>query len=474
MDKTTEHDYRAALDFLYGRIDFERSANMPYSLAELKLARMTRLLELADNPERDQKIIHIAGTKGKGSASHFVNSILTQSGFRAGRFTSPHLYRIEERFAVDGIPCPPEDLLSCIQTLKPLILEMDREASLESSHGPTYFEITTAIALLYFARCDTDYTILEVGLGGRLDSTNVCQPVVSLITSISFDHTRQLGFTLESIAREKAGIIKPQCPVVSGVTNPAARTVIETIADQRGSQLYQLDRDFAVTYHSPACLDESHPVAEFFEIKNGQAQKKFDSELGTLGRHQAANAAVAVAACEQLKESRIDVAAIQRGLSSTQCPARIQITHQNPLVILDTAHNVASADALCEVLAESQRPSTAVLLFASTQGKDVRGMLQSLVQQFKTIICTRYLSNPRGVPIDEVARYARQCADEQNRTVEVIEAATPDEAWSFSQRLAGEDGLICVTGSFFIAAEIGERSSQRGKRLSEQNQQVTP
>ena len=474
MDKTTEHDYRAALDFLYGRINFERSANMPYSLAELKLARMTRLLELAGNPERDQKIIHIAGTKGKGSASHFVNSILTQSGFRTGRFTSPHLYRIEERFAIDGIPCSPEDLLSCIETLRPLILEMDHEASLESSHGPTYFEITTAIALLYFARSNADYTILEVGLGGRLDSTNVCQPIVSLITSISFDHTRQLGSTLESIAREKAGIIKPQRPVISGVTNPAARAVIETIAEQRESPLYQLDRDFAVNYHSPTRLDESLPVAEFYQLKNGQAQKKFDSELGTLGRHQAANAAVAVAACEQLKESRIDVAAIQRGLSSTHCPARIQITHRNPLVILDTAHNVASVDALCEVLAESQQPSPSVLLFASTQEKDVRGVLQSLVQQFRTIICTRYLSNPRGVAIEEVAKYARQCAAEQNQTVEVIEAATPDEAWSLSQRLAASDGLICVTGSFFIAAEIGERFRQSDKRLPEQNHQVIP
>ena len=263
MEPNIETQYREALDFLFGRINFERAVNMPYNRSELKLGRMSRLLQLAGNPERDQTIIHIAGTKGKGSTSHFVSAILTSAGYCTGRFTSPHLYSVEERFAVDGLPCTPVELLNCIQELRPIVDEMDREAKIDGGDGPTYFELTTAIALLHFKKRNTDFTVLEVGLGGRLDSTNVCEPAVSIITSISFDHMRQLGFTLESIAREKAGIIKPGVPVVSGVTSGAANHVIEQIAQAQRSSTPAIAPRFWLRLPSSPRPCDGQPTCRF-------------------------------------------------------------------------------------------------------------------------------------------------------------------------------------------------------------------
>ncbi|MDG2380734.1 MAG: bifunctional folylpolyglutamate synthase/dihydrofolate synthase [Pirellulaceae bacterium] len=455
MEPRAETEYQEALDFLFGRINFERSINMPYNRSELKLDRMSQLLQLAGNPEQDQKIIHIAGTKGKGSTSHFVSAILTSAGYRTGRFTSPHLYHVEERFAVDGNACSPEELLDCIRELRPIVEEMDQQAERKGGHGPTYFEITTAIALVYFKRSQTDFTVLEVGLGGRLDSTNVCNPMVSIITSISFDHTRQLGFTLESIAREKAGIIKAGVPVISGIDRPEADQVIQQIAAENAAPLARLGDDFRINYHPPRQLATGNPHIDYFE---GQASEPlFSSAIGSLGRHQAANAALAVAASKCLidRGARIEIEEIKRALAATQCPARIERVEQCPTVILDTAHNVASMEALCDVLSESNCPRPTVLIFASTRGKDIRGMMHGLVNRFKHIICTRYVSNPRGVPVDELTRHAQQVADEESRSIEITACASPDRAWEHARALAGNEGLICVTGSFFIAAEIG-------------------
>ncbi|MCP4189324.1 MAG: bifunctional folylpolyglutamate synthase/dihydrofolate synthase [Planctomycetaceae bacterium] len=455
MEPTAETEYQEALHFLFGRINYERSVNMPYNRSELKLDRMSQLLQLAGNPEQDQKIIHIAGTKGKGSTSHFVSAILTSAGYRTGRFTSPHLFNIEERFAVDGQACSCEDLLDCIRELRPIVEKMDQLAQQKGGHGPTYFEITTAIALLYFQRSQTDFTVLEVGLGGRLDSTNVCNPMVSIITSISFDHTRQLGFTLEAIAGEKAGIIKPGVPVISGVARVEADRVIQQIAQEKAAPLARLGHDFRINYFPAKQLATGNPRIDYFE---GQASEPlFSTEIGSLGRHQAANAALAVAAIQHLTNAgaQVELEAIQRALASTQCPARIERVERYPTVILDTAHNVASMDALCDVLSESQSPQPAVLILASTRGKDIRGMLHGLVRTFDHILCTRYVSNPRGIPVDELKRHAHQVAQEESRPIKIHACASPDQAWEEARTLVGDEGLICVTGSFFIAAEIG-------------------
>ncbi len=237
-----------------GRINYERTATVPYNQRQLKLDRMRQLLVRLGQPDAGMKIVHVAGTKGKGSTSAMIAAMLTAAGYRTGVFSSPHLERIEERFAVDGQPCAAEELVVLVDRLRPVVQAMDEEAMREgdSTAGPTYFEITTAMALLHFVERKVDAAVLEVGMGGRLDSTNVCLPVVSVITSISFDHMKQLGNTLAAIAREKAGIIKPGVPVVCGATEPEAQAVIGAVAREHGCRLIQLGEDFTFQYQRAA------------------------------------------------------------------------------------------------------------------------------------------------------------------------------------------------------------------------------
>src|SRR5262245_48974556 len=250
--KTSPQD--TALQFLLGRINYEHSAAMPYGARAMRLDRMRHLLHELGNPQDRLPIVHIAGTKGKGSTAAITAAILTAAGYRTGLYHSPHLDRVEERLIVDGQTCPPAEFVELIQQVRPVAEAMDRLTSPPAepaptpppaggqclSYSPTFFELTTAIALLHFVRRAVDAVVLEVGLGGRLDSTNVCRPRVTVITNISFDHTRQLGNTLAKIAREKAGIIKPGVPVVSGVLTDEPRWVIEQVAAAAGSPLRQL------------------------------------------------------------------------------------------------------------------------------------------------------------------------------------------------------------------------------------------
>ncbi len=240
--------YEAALAFLLGRIDYERMLSIPYGQRDFRLDRMRELAERLGNPQEQLQIVHVAGTKGKGSTAATITAILAAAGYRTGLYSSPHLERLEERIALDGQECPPEALAALIERVRPTVLEMDRQAG-PGSHGPTYFEILTALALLYFVEHAVDVAVLEVGLGGRLDSTNICTPAVAAITSISYDHTRQLGSTLAAIAGEKAGIIKPGVPVISGVVDAEPRDVIARIAAEQHAPLVELGRQFEFAYH---------------------------------------------------------------------------------------------------------------------------------------------------------------------------------------------------------------------------------
>ena len=272
----------AALRFLVGRIDYERTQSMPSSEEAMKLDRMRELLARLGNPHEAVPIVHVAGTKGKGSTSAMIAAVLSAAGYRIGLFTSPHLDRVEERIAIDGRPCSGDDLADLVERIRPAVEAMDQAAisplpsgdepevrATEGSgvrgqgsespnqHGPTYFEIVTAMAFDHFRRRGVNAAVLEVGLGGRLDSTNVCSPCVTIITNISFDHTKQLGDTLAAIAAEKAGIIKPGVPVISGVDTDEPRGVIRRIARQNGCRLVELGVDFHFDYHPPHHLERA-------------------------------------------------------------------------------------------------------------------------------------------------------------------------------------------------------------------------
>jgi dihydrofolate synthase/folylpolyglutamate synthase len=440
-------DYRASLDYLYGRLNYER-VGMPRASADLRLGRMRRLLRLLGDPQDALRIVHVAGTKGKGSTSAMLAAALSASGVRTGLFCSPHLHRLEERFRVDGREATPEKLVELTNAVRPAVAVLDSAAKQEGQRGPTFFEITTAMGLVHFAREHAGAVVLEVGLGGRLDSTNAVRPILAILTTISLDHTRQLGTTLGAIAREKAGILKRSCAAVSGVRGDEARARIRAIAGQRKSSLRELDTDFTYDYEPPAapvlCPAAGHVTVRTWGRDWGSIA------LPLMGAHQAQNAAVAMAALDVLGERGIEVgpAAVVRGFATMTFPARVEVLQKSPWLVIDGAHNVASAEALAEALRTCIPACPRTLVFGTTRDKDLRGQLRALLPLFDRFVATRYVENPRSVPPREVA----EAIFALSGRIAAVET-TPREALERARRMTSPEGLICVTGSLFLAAE---------------------
>jgi dihydrofolate synthase/folylpolyglutamate synthase len=448
------------LEFLYGRINYERTS-MPSGGQELKLERMRDLLSRLGNPQLSLPCIHVAGTKGKGSTAVMFSSVAGAAGIRTGLFTSPHLHAIEERIAIDGSPIPTKEFLDRLDQVRDSVIAVDRRWADTPWSGPTFFEILTAVAFLYFQRAGVQLAVMEVGLGGRLDSTNVCLPVLSIITSISLDHVRQLGDTVEAIAAEKAGIIKPGVPVVSGVVQPGPAGVIAATADRQRSVLYKLERDFRFeTVASPAA--DARRAASLFNYRehsgsHGGANFRIDGlEIPARGVHQCANAALVCCGVERLRQAgwQISDSALRSGLAKSQFPARAQVIRDRPLVILDVAHNRASVEALLEAIPRAAyRRKT--LVFAASQDKDIAGMIEVIMPFFDQVILTRYLENPRAVPPPVLAEACRTFRHRHpGPTASIQIAETPADAWAECCRTLSPDDLLCISGSFFLAAEL--------------------
>lgn len=457
---TASHEGTSSLalrDFLFARTNFERHpAPMGNRVRVFKLARMRELLHRLGSPDRLYPIIHITGTKGKGSTAILAGTMLTASGRRVGIFTSPHLEHVEERLCIDGMPCSRSRFDQLLGEIVPIVRIMDEEAAKRGESGPTYFEMLTAMAFLYFAQEKVDAAVIEVGLGGRLDSTNVCHPQVCVITTVSYDHMDLLGNSLEQIAWEKAGIIKRNLPVVSGVTEPGPRDVIRRVCQKRGCSLYELDRDFGVSYLPPRHLERDTALGNvtfWFQGGEGNGQRTWqEGQLRLLGSHQATNAAVAIMAVRCFQQRlgwRISDQAIQVALRETIVPARVEVLGRRPVVILDVAHNTASAQALVATVRECFDVRRRYLVFGTTQGKDYRGMLEVLAPHFDHIFLTQYTCNPRALPIE----FLIQAAQEVIPTKFSV-CPHPLDAWNDAwSRLTAED-LVCITGSFFLAAEM--------------------
>ncbi|MGI9455940.1 MAG: bifunctional folylpolyglutamate synthase/dihydrofolate synthase [Aeoliella sp.] len=440
---TTETSQRdAAVAWLLGRINYERSATVPYGERHLKLDRMRQLVTALGSPDQAAPIIHVAGTKGKGSTAAMIAAMLTAAGYRTGVFSSPHLERLEERLSVDGQPASGAQLAAVVHRVRPVVEDFDRRAMKSDESGLTFFDIITAVALVHFAEQQCGAIVLEVGLGGRLDSTNVCLPVVSVITSISIDHTKQLGDTLTSIAREKAGIIKPGVPVVSGVpvmsdvTGREPCEVIAQVAREHGCRVIQLGRDFEFDY----------PLLGY--------------DLSLAGQHQAANAAVALAVVNELEQQgwSVDEPDRREGLANVRLPGRCELIPGRPKVVIDTAHNEASAAALAATLIE-KFASPRTLVVACSTDKDIAAIAAQLAPVFDHLIVTRYLENPRAVPIDQLMEVFRKTLQDARFS----ECPTPREAWEKAKECTPANGVICIAGSFYLAAELrqvvlGERT----------------
>jgi dihydrofolate synthase/folylpolyglutamate synthase len=429
----------------YGLINFEQRTP---AAGDLELVHMRALLARLGDPQRRLRIVHVAGSKGKGSTSAMLASILRRAGYRTGLFTSPHLCRVEERFQVDGQPITTAELTALLNEVRDCIETASGVAS--APRVPyTFFEVATAVGFLHFVRRRVDAAVLEVGLGGRLDSTNVCDPVVALITSISFDHTAILGNRLSSIATEKAGIIKPRRPVFSGATTPEARAVIERIAGERRAPLRQLGVDFHYTC-APGRVTATQTQCSRVSVTT-ERHRWPELEVNLLGDHQAANAAVAVACVEQLRAEgwHLPDDAVAAGLAEVCWPARLEVVSRQPLIVLDCAHNVASALALVRTLQASFPPARRLLVFAGSSDKDLAGMFRVLAPHFSHVYLTRYTNNSRSVPPEQAAELLHGSGD-----LPATICPTPAEAYRAARAAAGADDIICITGSVFLAGEL--------------------
>ena len=430
-------DYQAALDYVLSFADYERASR---SAIVFDLSRIEELLKRRGNPHQAARAVHIAGTKGKGSASAMVAAVLTASGYKTGLYTSPHLHTLRERIQVDSQPIAEEEFARVVEELKPEIEAINNSGLLGEL---TTFEILTALAFAYFKEKKVDFQVLEVGLGGRLDATNVVKPDVGIITSISFDHTEVLGNTLAQIAAEKAGIIKPQSPVVCAPQAPEALEVIEKICQERKARLIRVGREVTWQRNTFSFLGQS------FQLKGIRGD--YNLTIPLLGEHQLENAAVAVAALEVLANLGMEVSpeSIAKGLSQVYWPGRLQILQYEPLFVVDGAHNADSARRLREALKQYFDFDGVILIIGTSEDKDVAGMVAELSPLPGAVIVTRS-RHPRAAEISKlVAEFSKW-----GITPLVKEKVTSAVELALARAKPRE--LICATGSLFIVAEVIE------------------
>jgi len=381
-------------------------------------------------------VIHIAGSKGKGSTALFAEAICRAAGERVGTFTSPHLERWTERFRIDGREVDGESLVAAVATLQP---HVDALRASAPDAAPTFFDATTAAALLLFRRAGVDRVVFEVGLGGRLDSTNVVMPGVTCVTSIELEHTDLLGNSLEAIAGEKAGILKPGVPAVVGALPEPAGLVIAARAREVGADVAWLGRDFDFEIHES--------TTEGLSLTLNDGPLKADTRLPILGEHQAANASMALACAR-----RVGVAAASdlattaaRGLAQAELPGRVELLGRSPWLIVDAAHTAVSALALVRVLASLPRRRCHLVLSISAD-KDTDAILSALLPQADSVTVTR-AEPARSLPPETVAEAIRAVSPELALRVE----ADPRLAVRTARAGLADDDLMCVTGSIYLA-----------------------
>lgn len=437
--------YQRALDYLYGFINFEHKSLDRYQANKIDADRPRRLLARLNRPQEQYPAIHIAGTKGKGSVAAMCAACLRLAGLRVGLYTSPHLQEFRERIRIltpedaDG-RISEEEFVSCMTRVRPAI---------DDTPGITWFEIVTAIAFTYFAARAVDVAVVEVGLGGRLDATNVLTPEVSVITSLSLDHTQLLGDTLAQIAFEKGGIIKPGVPVVAAAQPPEAQATLEQIAAERNAPLTVVGRDwrYAVTRH-----DGHHALVVGDGPDQGNIAAGTTFVLGLPGRYQIDNAAVALATLERVRGRfpMLTVAVMQDGLATVEWPGRLQVLQAGPgrpTVLVDCAHNADSAAKLAAALREDYRYERLILLFGAPEDKNVVGMLTLLLPLADHVVMTT-ANHPRSATPQQLAALAGDlgCTAALTHTVaEGLEAALA---------AAGPEDLVCVAGSIIVIGDL--------------------
>ena len=447
-------DYEAALAYLDGLISYEKRGFSRYFADTLKLDMIRRMAELLGNPQDKLACVHITGTKGKGSVAATVESIARAAGYSTGLFTSPHLVSPRERLRINGQMIPREDMAQLVAAVKPVVEQAEGGEGLSppSSFPASFFEVYTAMAFSYFAEQKVDLAIFEVGLGGRLDATNIVKPLVCAITTLGLDHTNILGETIEEIAREKAGIIKPGVPVVVAQNPPEALDVIRQQATEQGASMIPAPDAAIVEVAAPLAVPESaeelpQPLQTVaFQTSDG-LRWEVDSPL--IGRHQATNVAVAVEVAQALRQAGfggIDAGAVCCGVRDVAWPARLQIVGVRPWVVLDCAHNAESMRALADTLPALVEYEKLLLVLGISGDKDAAAIAETIAPLTDIAILTQ-ARIPRAMSVEDLAtateNYWRQCRTE----------ATVEEATATAFDLAGPRDCIVITGSFFVLDE---------------------
>ena len=394
------------------------------------------------HPERAFRSVHIAGTNGKGSVTAMIDAGLRAAGHRSGRYTSPHLVDLTERFVIDGRPVAADKMIAAVADVRTAIEQLLAEGILQAH--PTFFEVTTAVAFELFRRAGVEMAVLEVGLGGRLDATNVIQPVATAITSIAYDHQQYLGSTLAEIAREKAGIIKPGVPMIVADVEPEVFAAIADIARERGAPLVRAADGVTITRRPPATIGLRTPVRDYGEIT-----------IGLPGAHQIGNALVAVRMLELLDSqgTAVPAGAIRSALARPSWPGRLDLRRlaDGREILFDAAHNPAGAAALASYLKELGT-GRLPLVFAGMHDKDLEGMLRALLPAVGPLVVTR-ASNRRSADPEQLVDLARRIAPE----ISVTAAASPLEALDIAWRTSPR---IIVAGSIFLLGDVLKLAQQ--------------
>lgn len=444
--------YAQAVRYLYDRTNIELMRVVRHDDSIFKLERMRQLLALLGDPQDALRLIHVAGTVGKGSTVAMIASMLRGCGYTVGEYTSPHVIDVRERIKIDGDPISRNEFTELIAQVASAAVKLDFE--------PTFFELMTAAGLKQFADQAVDAAVIEVGLGGRLDCTNVITPMVSAITCIDFDHTHLLGRTLEAIAKEKAGIMKPGVPAISCEQVEEVDKVLRAEAERIGAPFRMVNKEIEFSYrfgaapgvgpHSRVCLLTD--TSQFMHLP-----------VPMPGEHQAMNCAVALAVIDLLRGKGFDLPEmkIHEGLSKTSVPGRMELVWDRPRILVDGAHNAASVAALMRSVGVQVPYDSMVCIFGCCQDKDVPAMLDKVALGADKVIFTRTRTNPRAADPDDLQRtFSDRCGK-----MSQVAASLP-EALDLASRATGRDDLICITGSFYLVGEakkhLAELDRKRG------------
>jgi dihydrofolate synthase/folylpolyglutamate synthase len=416
-------DYKAALDYLYPLV-------RPGT--KLGLENEIRILSEIGDPHESWKSIHIAGSKGKGSVAAFISSILKEAGYKVGTFTSPHLIDFTERIRVDWEPIPEADVIRLVSELKPIADKMSAESVTKS---PSFFEMVTAMAFKYFEEKEVDLAVIEAGMGGRYDSTNVIKPVLSVFTHLSMEHSERLGRSINRIAKDKAGIVKDGVPVIA--SEPSH--VIEQVCKEKGCDITILGK------HLSFGRDSFNASGQDFWIGNGDRR---NFHINLLGNYQVQNAATAYAAAVKLRELGYEISeeAMKNGFRNTRWPGRLHIIQKDPIVVVDSTHDFNGATRLVESLVELFSYDKVVTVFAALEDKDVEKMASVLGPHSSQVICTQ-VDYHKALPASRVEKAFK------DHNGNVITIPSVKEALDLALQEASETDLVCVTGSIFTASE---------------------